>query len=70
MRMLTEGSLWIDDKLRTILIWRVHWENAEKVKSFDLLVMGDFTFVNRPARQIEQYVRDKTLQYCRNCEWK
>lgn len=70
LRMLTEGSLWIDDKKRTILIWRIHWANAENVESFDLLVMGDFTFVNRPAKQIEQYVRDRTMQYCRDCKWK
>lgn len=68
--MLTEGSIWIDDKLRTIIVWRIHWANAVNVASFDLLVMGDMTLVNRPARQIEQYVRDKTMQYCRNCEWK
>lgn len=70
MRMLTEGSIWIDDKLRTIIIWRIHWANAVNVASFDLLVMGDFTLVNRPAKQIEQYVRNKTMQYCRSCEWK
>lgn len=68
MRMLTEGSIWIDDKMRTIVVHRIHWENTVKVGSFELLIIPEMKIVSRPASQIEEYVRAGKMQYCKECE--
>lgn len=64
MRQLTKGSVWLDDKLRTLVLIDIHWANTVTVASFDLLVFPSLKIVNRPASQIEGYVREGKMQYC------
>ena len=67
VRYLTEGSVWLDGEKRTIVVFRIHWANAVNVGSFDLLVIPDMKIVNRPAREVETYVKEGVMQYCREC---
>lgn len=64
MRQLTKGSVWLDEKMRTLVLLEIHWANAVNVASFDLLVFPSLKIVNRPASQIEGYVREGIMQYC------
>lgn len=68
IRYLTEGSIWIDDQQRTILVWKIHWANAVNVESFDLLIIPEMKIArNQPASKVEAYVRAGIIQYCRDC---
>ncbi|MFN3381421.1 MAG: hypothetical protein ACK41O_18320 [Runella zeae] len=67
LRLLTEGSVWIDEKMRTIVVWRIHWANMVNVGSFDLLVIPDMTIANRDASKVESLVRNGKLQFCKDC---
>lgn len=69
IRYLTEGSVWIDEQMRTIIVWRIHWKNVMNVESVDLLIIPDMKIVHgQPAKQIEQFVREGILQYCKDCQ--
>lgn len=68
IRSLTEGSIWIDSAKRTIVVWRIHWANAENVASFDLLAIPGMKIKNFEAKDVENYVRTGELQYCQDCE--
>lgn len=68
VRLLTEGSVWLDSQMRTVVVFRVHWANAVNVDSFDLLVMPSMEIAEkRPAREIEGYVKEGKMQYCKDC---
>lgn len=67
VRYLTEGSIWLDASMRTIVVHRVHWANAVNVGSFDLLIIPDMKIVHRPAWEVEKYVREGLMQYCKDC---
>ncbi len=66
-RLLTEGSVWLDEKKRTIVIFRVIWANTVNVGEFELLVIPDMKLSRRKASEIEKYVRAGKLQYCKEC---
>lgn len=62
---LKEGSVWVDTNKRTIVVWRVHWQNTANVGSYELLIIDDMKLVKRQASEIEKYVRTGKMQYCR-----
>lgn len=68
LKYLTEGSIWIDSAMRTIIVFRIHWANAVNVASFDLLALPDMKISNFPAQQVELYVRSGELQFVKECE--
>ena len=68
MRQLTEGSVWIDDKMRTLIVFRVRFRNATTVGSYELLVIPDMKIVVRSASLIETLVEIGKIQFCRECE--
>jgi len=68
LKYLTEGSVWIDSAMRTVIVWRIHWANAVNVASFDLLAIPEMKIRNFPAREVEQYVRSGEMQFCKECE--
>ncbi|MCP1384472.1 hypothetical protein [Runella salmonicolor] len=68
IRMLTEGSVWIDDQKRTIVVHRVHFSSAVTVGSFSLLIIPDMTIAHRSAASVEERVKSGKMQYCRQCQ--
>ena len=67
---LVEGSIWIDANKRTIVVWRVHWQNTMNVASFELLLIPSMEVVKRPASVVEGLVKAGLIQYCRDLERK
>ncbi|MDF7817389.1 hypothetical protein P1X15_07280 [Runella sp. MFBS21] len=65
---LTEGSIWLDDKKRTIVVFRIIWENAVNVKFFELLVIPEMKIYTKSAKLVENLLRMGVMQFCRNCE--
>jgi uncharacterized protein (DUF1499 family) len=68
LRQLTEGSVWIDEKKRTIVVFRIIFSNATTVGSYELLVIPEMKIVKRNANYVSQLVESGKMQFCRECE--
>ena len=62
---LQEKSVWIDTAKRTIIVWRVVWANTVSVSSYELLILPDAKIVTRRASEIDGFVRDGKMQFCK-----
>lgn len=68
LRQLTDGSVWLDEKMRTIVVFRIHFSNAATVGSYELLVIPEMKIVTRSANYVSQLVQSGKMQFCRECE--
>lgn len=68
LRLLTEGSIWLDAHKRTIVVLRIHFANAATVGSYELLIIPSMRIVKRPASYLEGLIKNGTIQFCRECE--
>lgn len=67
LRMLTEGSIWLDEKMRTIVVFRIHFSNAATVGSYELLVIPTMKIATRSANYVADLVQSGKMQFCREC---